>query len=206
MTLTPLAGYRLLQTYTKTPAPAPQPRLQKYHGNCENAARYFTTRGIQIAVEKYSLPAVPVSRVSAAARRSLSSLRKSLPRAYQVTVESFYFTTGPQVSVPVATEQADSSPSGTGWPPATRCAAAPGAPSLAGGGMTGPDSLNAVAQEATLLVATPPQPQAQEQTGLCQTGFAHGSIRASGTFYSFITAVREIVPGGPCQLHTFRMF
>jgi len=77
---------------------------------------------------------------------------------------------------------------------------------LAGGGMTGPDSLNAVAQEATLLVATPPQPQAQEQTGLCQTGFAHGSIRASGTFYSFITAVREIVPGGPCQLHTFRMF
>ena len=195
MTLTPMAGYRILQTYARDPQPRHREEAKKTQGNCEKAARFFITRGIQIALEKYALPPSNDSKFSAAARRSLASLRQSLPRAYHVSIYALHFTAGPQI--PYTEEE---------WC-ATRMdehvfATTRATPEAQDASPTGSVCLQ-VQTAGSTSAATLTHAQ---RTALCSTGFAHGSIRASGVNYSFIAAVRELIPNGPCELHTFRLF
>lgn len=181
MTLTPMAGYRILQSYARDPQKHSPTKAKKPHGNCENAARHFTTRCVQIALEKYALPPRNDRKLSAAARRSLSSLRQYLPRAYHVSIEAFHFTPGPTVP-PEPVDQVEAQAAST-YP------TTPEQEDPYGGTLLSVDSSATTTREPT-----------------CTTGFVHGIIRASGVRYSFIAAVRELSPQGPCQLHTFRIF
>lgn len=184
MTLTPMAGYRILQSYARDPQKHSPAKVKKPHGNCENAARHFTTRCVQIALEKYALPPHNDRKLSAAARRSLSSLRQYLPRAYHVSIEAFHFTPGPTVPPE----------------PVDRVEEQVATPQMASTTPAQEDSYSGMLLTVdSTSVTTDGEPT-------CTTGFVHGIIRASGVRYSFIAAVRELSPEGPCQLHTFRIF